>query len=148
MKSGGWLREWAVARMLMLLFASRVIDLPLLDLRRRFYHPPRWCASIRKWTGDTVAAGYRGCRPRPSSQHRSRMFDVFESLLASSQAMMVESQSNDALLTVMLHTLALFKERPSPAAALLRSSLRRACLADDGAVVLAEDQDREAIDEV
>lgn len=34
------------------------------------------------------------------------MFDVFESLLASSQAMMVESQSNDALLTVMLNTFA------------------------------------------
>jgi GNAT superfamily N-acetyltransferase len=38
------------------------------------------------------------------AQHRSRMFDWFEALLASSDATMIETQSNDVLLTVMLHT--------------------------------------------
>ena len=39
-------------------------------------------------------------------QHRSRMFDLFEALLMSSGATMIETQSNDALLTVMLHAFA------------------------------------------
>jgi GNAT superfamily N-acetyltransferase len=39
-------------------------------------------------------------------QHRSRVFDFFEGLLKSSEATMIETQSNDALLTVMLHTFA------------------------------------------
>jgi len=40
------------------------------------------------------------------TQHRSRVFDLFEGLLTSSKATMIETQSNDALLTVMLHTFA------------------------------------------
>jgi GNAT superfamily N-acetyltransferase len=40
------------------------------------------------------------------SQHRSRVFGFFEDLLMSTQANMIETQSNDALLTVMLHTYA------------------------------------------
>jgi GNAT superfamily N-acetyltransferase len=39
-------------------------------------------------------------------QYRSRLFDLFEGLLASSQATMIETQTNDRLLTVMLHTFA------------------------------------------
>src|SRR5438132_4212203 len=40
------------------------------------------------------------------AQHRSRMFDLFIALLTSSGATMIETQSNDQLLTVMLHTFA------------------------------------------
>jgi len=39
-------------------------------------------------------------------QHRSRIFDLFSVLLTASSAVAIESQSNDALLTVMLHTFA------------------------------------------
>jgi GNAT superfamily N-acetyltransferase len=39
-------------------------------------------------------------------QYRSRMFDLFIGLLAASSATMIETQSNDPLLTVMLHTYA------------------------------------------
>src|SRR4029077_18303358 len=37
-------------------------------------------------------------------QYRSRMFDMFVGLLTTSGATMIETQSNDPLLTVMLHT--------------------------------------------
>jgi GNAT superfamily N-acetyltransferase len=40
------------------------------------------------------------------SQRQSRIFNFFECLLASSQAKMIETQSNDSLLTIMLHTFA------------------------------------------
>jgi GNAT superfamily N-acetyltransferase len=40
------------------------------------------------------------------TQHRSRVFDLFENLLSCSQTTMIETQSNDALLTVMLHAFA------------------------------------------
>jgi GNAT superfamily N-acetyltransferase len=36
--------------------------------------------------------------------HRARVFDLFERLLAASEATAMEVQSNDVLLTVMLHT--------------------------------------------
>jgi GNAT superfamily N-acetyltransferase len=39
-------------------------------------------------------------------QYRSRLFDLFVELLTSSGATMIETQSNDPLLTVMLHTFA------------------------------------------
>jgi GNAT superfamily N-acetyltransferase len=39
-------------------------------------------------------------------EHRSRAFDLFEALLAESQARFMEVQSNDLLLSVMLHTYA------------------------------------------
>jgi hypothetical protein len=38
--------------------------------------------------------------------HRSRVLDLFECLLATSEAVMIETQSNDVLLTVMLHAFA------------------------------------------
>jgi GNAT superfamily N-acetyltransferase len=40
------------------------------------------------------------------SQHRSRLFDSFDELLTASKAVMIETQSNDALLTIMLHAFA------------------------------------------
>src|SRR2546430_12002487 len=39
-------------------------------------------------------------------QYRSRMFDLFSALLAASGSVKVETQSNDTLLTVMLHAFA------------------------------------------
>ncbi len=39
-------------------------------------------------------------------QHRQRIFDLFIELLSSSGATVIETQSNDRLLTVMLHTFA------------------------------------------
>jgi GNAT superfamily N-acetyltransferase len=39
-------------------------------------------------------------------QHRGRLFDLFSALLAASGARMIETQSNDVLLTVMLHAFA------------------------------------------
>jgi GNAT superfamily N-acetyltransferase len=39
-------------------------------------------------------------------QHRQRVFDLFIALLTSSGATAIETQSNDTLLTVMLHTFA------------------------------------------
>src|SRR2546423_1388136 len=39
-------------------------------------------------------------------QHRSRIFDLFSVLLTASGAVSIETQSNDTLLTVMLHTFA------------------------------------------
>ncbi len=38
--------------------------------------------------------------------HRSRVFDLFECLLSTCAATMIETQSNDGLLTVMLHAFA------------------------------------------
>src|SRR6267143_1721475 len=38
--------------------------------------------------------------------YRSRMFDLFGTLLTASGVSLIETQSNDALLTVMLHTFA------------------------------------------
>ncbi|MBI3465385.1 MAG: hypothetical protein HY000_20370 [Planctomycetes bacterium] len=37
-------------------------------------------------------------------EHRTRAFDLFDSLLAASRARLMEIQSNDPLLSVMLHT--------------------------------------------
>src|SRR5437870_1220248 len=38
-----------------------------------------------------------------SPPHRCRMFDLFDALLSASAAVAIETQSNDPLLTVMLH---------------------------------------------
>ncbi len=39
-------------------------------------------------------------------EHRSRVFEFFEAFLVASRAIAIETQTNDALLTVMLHTFA------------------------------------------
>ncbi len=50
------------------------------------------------WTGTRTAFEFY-----LSPAHRSRAFDCFESFLAASQSNRIKAQTNDALLTVMLH---------------------------------------------
>ena len=84
-------------------------------------------------------------------QHRSHVFEFFEGLLTETNARMIETQSNDALLTVMLHTFAhdvssdsiLFHDKLttsySPRGALFRRSTD-----DDGAAIDRQQLDTEA----
>jgi GNAT superfamily N-acetyltransferase len=73
-------------------------------------------------------------------QHRRRIFDAFVALLTSSGATTIESQSNDALLTVMLHTFAtvvasesiLFHDKVTTAHALADAVFRQATREDAG----------------
>lgn len=66
-------------------------------------------------------------------QHRTRIFDSFIALLTSSSVTEIETQSNDALLTVMLHTFApmltsesiLFHDKATTAHALPDALFRR-----------------------
>jgi GNAT superfamily N-acetyltransferase len=75
-------------------------------------------------------------------QHRRRVFDAFAALLTSSGATAIETQSNDALLTVMLHTFAtavasesiLFHDQATTAHALPDAVFRRAAPEDAGQV--------------
>jgi len=67
-------------------------------------------------------------------QYRGRVFDAFAALLTSSGAVAIESQSNDPLLTVVLHTFAsavasesiLFHDKATTAHALPEAVFRRA----------------------
>jgi len=76
-------------------------------------------------------------------QHRSRVFELFDALLASSAATMIETQSNDPLLTAMLHTFArdvssesiLFHDRLTTAHAPREAVFRRASAEDAGEIV-------------
>lgn len=71
-------------------------------------------------------------------QNRSRMFDLFSTLLAASGAGTIETQSNDALLTIMLHAFApnvasesiLFHDRLTTTHAPAGAAFRRATEAD------------------
>jgi GNAT superfamily N-acetyltransferase len=84
-------------------------------------------------------------------QHRSRMFELFECLLACSQATIIETQSNDPLLTVMLHTFTcdvssesiLFHDRLTTSHAARDAVFRRAT-ADDAAQIVQRQLDAEA----
>jgi GNAT superfamily N-acetyltransferase len=84
-------------------------------------------------------------------QHRSRMFDLFESLLASSAATMIETQSNDALLTAMLHAYArdvssesiLFHDKLTTAYSVGDAQFRRAT-AEDASQIAEQQLDAEA----
>ena len=77
--------------------------------------------------------------------HRGRIFDAFLALLASSGVTRVETQSNDVLLTVMLHTFAatvtsesiLFHDRLTTAHVLLDAVFRRAT-PEDAAQIAGE----------
>ncbi len=72
-------------------------------------------------------------------QYRFRLFDCFSTLLAASGLNRIETQSNDALLTVMLHTFArdvtsesiLFHDKLTTALAPEGASFRRATGSDD-----------------
>jgi GNAT superfamily N-acetyltransferase len=79
---------------------------------------PGWTKEYLLKVGDQVA-GYGSIavsgpwKEKPTAyefyvlpQHRSRAFDLFETLLAESSAVGIEVQSNDPLITVMLHTFA------------------------------------------
>jgi GNAT superfamily N-acetyltransferase len=71
--------------------------------------------------------------------YRSRFFDLFSLLLATSGANRIETQSNDSLLTVMLHTFArdvesesiLYHDKITTAVAPPGAVFRRATAADD-----------------
>ena len=84
-------------------------------------------------------------------QYRSRMFDLFSALLAASGAATIETQSNDPLLTVMLHTFAqsvtsesiLFQDKLTTAHAPPGAVVRRAT-PDDAAQLLSHELDAEA----
>jgi GNAT superfamily N-acetyltransferase len=54
------------------------------------------------WTGNPTVYEFFVVPQRP----RLRVFELFEALLAASRAVAIEVQSNDPLLTVMLHTFA------------------------------------------
>jgi GNAT superfamily N-acetyltransferase len=79
---------------------------------------PGWTQDYSLFVGN-VAVGYGSMaiagpwKEKPTvyelyvtPEHRSRMFDLFSVLLTASGAVAIETQSNDALLTVMLHTYA------------------------------------------
>jgi GNAT superfamily N-acetyltransferase len=71
-------------------------------------------------------------------QHRSRLFDLFSALLAATGASRIETQSNDSLLTAMLHAFAqdvvsgsiLFHDKLTTLLAPPAASFRRATPAD------------------
>jgi GNAT superfamily N-acetyltransferase len=71
--------------------------------------------------------------------YRSRLFDLFSVLLAASGAKRIETQSNDSLLTAMLHTFAcdvvsesiLYHDKLTTAIAPAEASFRRAIASDD-----------------
>jgi GNAT superfamily N-acetyltransferase len=72
-------------------------------------------------------------------EHRSRVFDLFSVALAASGANRIETQSNDPLLTAMLHTFAqdvmgesiLFHDKLTTALAPSGAFFRRATMADE-----------------
>ena len=84
-------------------------------------------------------------------QYRSRMFDLFSELLEASAAGTIETQSNDVLLTVMLHTFAptvmsesiLFHDKLTTALSPSGAMVRRAT-PDDAAQLQAHELDSEA----
>ena len=84
-------------------------------------------------------------------QYRSHMFDLFSVLLTASGAATIETQSNDTLLTVMLHTFAqsvmsesiLFHDKLTTAHAPPGAIVRRAT-PDDATQLLAHELDSEA----
>ena len=81
-------------------------------------------------------------------QYRMRVFDLFHALLAASGAVMIEVQSNDSLITVMLHAFAqnvtsesiLFQDKLTTALAPPGAIFRHATR-DDAAQILAHELD-------
>jgi GNAT superfamily N-acetyltransferase len=77
---------------------------------------------------------------------RARVFDLFESLLATARPVAIETQSNDVLLTAMLHTFArdvaaeaiLFHDRITTALAPPGGARFRTAIAEDGLDVRPE----------
>ena len=75
-------------------------------------------------------------------QYRSRLFDLFSALLMASPAVMIETQSNDPLLTVMLHTFVqnvvsesiLYHDKLTTTHSPAGATFRRATSADDSQI--------------
>jgi GNAT superfamily N-acetyltransferase len=113
-------------------FSARPASLPQIAPMRELYRQEMNCQIIhdslhsrKGWTlsyelliGNDVA-GYGSIaiagpwKDKPTvfeffilPQHRSRVFDLFSTLLAATQPVMIETQSNNPTLTVMLHTFA------------------------------------------
>ncbi|HKQ47734.1 MAG TPA: GNAT family N-acetyltransferase [Phycisphaerae bacterium] len=84
-------------------------------------------------------------------EHRSRIFEIFEAYLAASEAVAIETQTNDVLLTVMLHTYAndvtsekiLFHDKATTALAIPNAVFRPA-VPDDAAQLSAHEMDPHA----
>jgi GNAT superfamily N-acetyltransferase len=84
-------------------------------------------------------------------QYRVRMFDLFSALLTASGAIAIETQSNDTLLTVMLHTFApsvmsesiLFHDKLTTAHAPYSAIVRRVT-PEDAAQIVAHELDADA----
>ena len=84
-------------------------------------------------------------------QHRSHLFDLFSLLVSTGGAVAIETQSNDTLLTVMLHVFArsvaseniLFHDRLTTQHLLPGANLRRAS-PDDTEIIHAQDLDNAA----
>src|SRR6266542_2673268 len=84
-------------------------------------------------------------------QYRSRMFDLFSALLSASGTATIETQSNDTLLTVMLHTFAqsvtsesiLFHDKLTTSHSPPGAIVRRAT-PDDAALLRSHELDAEA----
>lgn len=84
-------------------------------------------------------------------QHRGRLFDLFAALLAETGSTLIETQTNDTLLSTILHALApavscesiLFHDKITTTHALPGAVVRRAA-ADDAAETLARELDEGA----
>jgi GNAT superfamily N-acetyltransferase len=126
-----------------------------------------WTEEYRLFAGD-VAVGYGSIavsgpwKDKPTiyefyvlPHYRSRMFDLFGALLAASGAVMIETQSNDPLLTVMLHAYAhdvesesiLFHDKLTTAHAPAGAVFRRAT-AEDAAKFLPHQEGASYVVEV
>src|SRR5438105_2234182 len=85
-------------------------------------------------------------------QWRGRVFDLFEALLEASEAVGIEVQSNDPLLTVMLHAYArdivaesiLFHDRVTTSLAPPAGTVFRRATAEDATAIAAQRLDRDA----
>ena len=157
--------------------ATRRADFPEIEAMRDIYRQEMNCQIIHDsihsrpgWTeeylltDDGVSVGYGSVavggpwKEKPTlyeyfvlPQFRSRMFDLFIDLLTSSRVIMIETQSNDPLLTVMLHTFAqnvtsesiLFHDKLTTSHSPLNAVFRRAS-PDDGAQIVQQELDSEA----
>ncbi|HEY3857573.1 MAG TPA: GNAT family N-acetyltransferase [Verrucomicrobiae bacterium] len=141
---------------------SRLRDLYRQEMNCQIIHDsihprPGWTLEYSLHFGD-LAVGYGSVavagpwKGKPSiyefyvsPYYRSRLFDLFSALLSISKAVAIETQSNDSLLTVMLHVFArdvlsesiLFHDKLTTSLAPLGAIFRQAT-ADDGLDIATE----------
>ena len=146
-------------------------DMYRLEMRCQIIHDS--LHSRKGWTepylliADGVAVGYGSIavggpwKGKPTvfewyvvPQYRSQMFDLFSVLLAASGAAAIETQSNDTLLTVMLHTFAqsvksesiLFHDKLTTTHSPPGAIVRRATVDDAAQLISLElDSDRKSV---